>query len=63
MLLRFKKATLDFTGVKEIGQAFTHELFVVWQRRNPEIELNCIGMEEDVERMIRRVLVDVGEQT
>ncbi len=63
MLLRFKKATLDFTGVKGIGQAFTHELFVVWQRRNPEIELNCIGMEEDVERMIRRVLVDAGEKT
>ncbi len=63
MLLRFKKATLDFTGVKGIGQAFTHELFVVWQKRNPEIELNCIGMAEDVERMIRRVLVDAGEQT
>ncbi len=29
MLLRFKKATLDFTGVTGIGQAFTHELFVV----------------------------------
>ena len=29
MLIRFKEATLDFTGVTSIGQAFTHELFVV----------------------------------
>lgn len=61
MLVRFKEATLDFTGVSSIGQAFTHELFVVWQRRNPDIVLNRIGMSQDVENMIKRVLVDASK--
>lgn len=61
MLVRFKEATLDFTGVSSIGQAFTHEMFVVWQRRNPDIILNRIGMSQDVENMIKRVLVDASK--
>ena len=61
MLIRFKEATLDFTGVTSIGQAFTHELFVVWQRKNPDIVLNRIGMGKDVENMIKRVLVDANK--
>ena len=51
----FKDVTLDFTGVEEVGQAFCHELFVVWKRNNPDIVINIVGACEDVNFMIQRV--------
>lgn len=36
---RFEEVILDFQCVKEIGQAFVHELFVVFAKKNPEIKL------------------------
>lgn len=56
MILNFKEITLDFTNVEEVGQAFVHELFVVWQSRNPDVQLKYIHTEQAVENMIRRVL-------
>ena len=50
----FKEIDLDFEGVEEVGQAFVHELFVVWQRNNPEIKLNVLSASDDVDFMIRR---------
>lgn len=61
MLTNFKEATLDFTGVSSIGQAFTHELFVVWQRQNLGMTLYLKGMSQNVENMIKRVLVDANK--
>ena len=52
---KFKEIDLDFTNVEEVGQAFCHELFVVWQNRNPDVLLNVCNPCEDVEYMIRRV--------
>jgi len=45
---------LDFTGVNEIGQAFSDEIFRVYARNHPEVELLPINANEDVTRMIRR---------
>ena len=56
MISRFQDVVLDFSGVKTIGQAFTHELFVVFRRDNPDIKFTCENMEEPVKNMIDRVL-------
>ena len=55
LILKFKEVDLDFTGVEEVGQAFCHELFVVWQGRNPQISLNVLNASIDVSNMIKRV--------
>lgn len=53
---KFKKVVLDFQGVNEIGQAFSDELFRVYGKNNPQIELIPINMNKDVERMWLRVM-------
>ena len=55
LIADFKEITLDFSGVEEVGQAFCHELFVVWQRNNPDIVVNIVGACDDVDFMIQRV--------
>ena len=51
----FEEVLLDFNGVSEIGQGFAHELFVVFQKKHPEIKLLPINTNEDVQRMIWHV--------
>lgn len=51
----FKEIDLDFSDVEEVGQAFSHELFIVWQSRNPDVVLNVTNANEAVDHMIRRV--------
>ncbi|MBR5757220.1 MAG: DUF4325 domain-containing protein [Thermoguttaceae bacterium] len=53
---KFRKITLDFKGVKEVGQAFVHELFVVFARENPSIQLEYVGANAFVKRTIERVV-------
>jgi hypothetical protein len=55
MIDPFKEITLDFSGVEEVGQAFCHELFVVWQRDHADVTLTVENAAEDVSFMIRRV--------
>ena len=52
---QFREATLDFSGVREIGQAFVHELFVVWKKDHPDFIMNIENASDDVLGMIRRV--------
>ena len=52
---QFREATLDFTGVRELGQAFAHELFIVWKKDHPDFTLNIENASDDVLGMIRRV--------
>lgn len=52
---RFEDVNLDFKDVSNIGQAFTHELFIVFQENNPNIKLNIINANDEVQRMISRV--------
>lgn len=55
LVSNFKEITLDFSGVEEVGQAFCHELFVVWQRNNPDVVLTVVNACDDVLFMIQRV--------
>ena len=55
MIVKFQVATLDFSGVESIGQGFTHELFIVFRRSCPDIDFECINMNEKVKNMILRV--------
>ncbi len=50
----FKVVLFDFTGVSEIGQAFADEIFRVFARKHPEIELTPIHANSAVKRMIER---------
>lgn len=53
---RFREVILDFRGVESIGPAFADEIFRVWRRAHPNITLAPSGMNEGVEKMIRRAL-------
>jgi hypothetical protein len=59
---RFKRVELDFAGVSEIGQAFADELFRVFARAHPEIQITPINTEPAVARMIRRVVSEGSAQ-
>lgn len=52
---KFEEVTLDFDGVEDIGQAFAHELFKVYNKDNTK-QINCINTNENVKFMIKRVL-------
>ncbi len=52
----FKRVILDFRGVTSIGQAFADEIFRVFRRENPEIELLWAAADQDVEKMILRAV-------
>ena len=60
MLSEFEEAVLDFNGVPGIGQAFTHELFVVWQKNHPDIHLELVNVPAEAAKMISRVKHDAG---
>lgn len=53
-LEKFQKATLDFKNVKTVGQAFADEIFRVWQRKYPEIKIEYINYNDNIEFMIKR---------
>jgi anti-sigma regulatory factor (Ser/Thr protein kinase) len=50
----FKVVVLDFTGVPTIGQAFADEIFRVFAKEHPGIELHTIHTNSEVKRMIER---------
>jgi len=49
---KFKTVLLDFSKVDSIGQAFADEVFRVFVRQHPEIDLLPIHLNEDIRRMI-----------
>lgn len=51
---KFERVLLDFKGVSTIGQAFADEIFRVFARANPTIEVIPIHANSDVKRMIAR---------
>jgi biotin operon repressor len=55
---RFREVVLDFRSIGSIGPAFADEIFRVWRRAHPSVALVPVGMNEDVEKMVRRALVD-----
>jgi Signal transduction histidine kinase len=54
---RFRHVVLDFSGVSTIGQAFADEIFRVFARVHPEVELVPIHAVPEVQQMIRRAEV------
>jgi anti-sigma regulatory factor (Ser/Thr protein kinase) len=54
-LQRFRRAEVDFTGIAEVGHGFADELFRVFSREHPGLELVPIGMAPRVAAMIEAV--------
>lgn len=52
---KFEEVELDFSGIENIGQAFTHELFIVFKRNHPKVTLIVKNANSKVENMIKRV--------
>ncbi|MCC7147340.1 MAG: DUF4325 domain-containing protein [Phycisphaeraceae bacterium] len=57
---RFKTVSLDFTGIDEIGQAFADEIFRVFQRQHPEIKIEVLRANSQVQKMIQHVLAETN---
>ncbi len=51
----FKTVIFDFKEVESIGQAFADEVFRVFARQHPEIEMHSINANSAVKRMIAHV--------
>ena len=51
---RFKYVDLDFTGVTTIGQAFADEIFRVYARATPQVELSCSHATPEIQQMVVR---------
>ena len=52
---RFRTVILDFEGIEQIGQGFADEVFRVFAREHPDIELVPIKANSQVRAMIERV--------
>lgn len=54
----FKEVILDFKGVPSIGQGFADEIFRVFAREHPGVNLITINANSEVKRMIERAKAD-----
>lgn len=54
-LEEYKIITLDFKGVEEVGQGFIDEIFHVFKKRHPEIQVIYINANPAIEFMIQRI--------
>ena len=52
---RFREVLLDFRGVEMIGQSFADEIFRVFHREHPEIEILEVNTSPEIDAMIRHV--------
>lgn len=52
----FEEVTFDFKDVTNIGQAFVHEIFVVFKRNHPTLNINVLNANDVVMKMINRVI-------
>lgn len=51
---RFREVILDFRGVKEIGQAFADEVFRVFAKEHPNVNIVPMFTTPEIDRMITR---------
>jgi len=49
---KFDTVLLDFSGVDQIGQAFSDEIFRVFTRRNPHIKIHTVNTSVEIDKMI-----------
>ena len=54
-LQRFRRAEVDFSGIADVGHGFADELFRVFSRDNPAVQLVPVGMAPRVAEMIASV--------
>jgi hypothetical protein len=54
-LAQFRRAELDFSGIAEVGHGFADELFRVFSRAHPALELVPLGMAPRVAQMVASV--------
>ena len=55
-LEKFKTVVLDFSHIKSAGQGFADEIFRVWRIHNPEVKVEAINTNENIDFMIKRAL-------
>jgi hypothetical protein len=55
-LPEFRRAEIDFEGIREIGHGFADELFRVFRREHPALDLVPVGMNPRVAAMVASVL-------
>jgi anti-sigma regulatory factor (Ser/Thr protein kinase) len=53
-LEKFKRIVIDFEGVVGIGQGFADEIFRVFQKAHPEIQMEPTHMSDSVSFMVKR---------
>jgi anti-sigma regulatory factor (Ser/Thr protein kinase) len=53
-LEKFKRIVIDFKGVAGVGQGFADEIFRVFQKARPQIQIEPINMLESVAFMVKR---------
>lgn len=58
---KFREVILDFSGVTQIGQAFADEMFRVYARGNPNVELIPIHTTPEIDKMIQHVESDARQ--
>jgi anti-sigma regulatory factor (Ser/Thr protein kinase) len=51
---KFKVVVFDFAGVEAIGQAFADEIFRVFKKQHPEMEIKSLNTSKEVAQMISR---------
>jgi hypothetical protein len=54
-LEKFREVVLDFRDVKSVGQGFTDEVFRVFARRHPGVEITVENTNSLIDAMIRHV--------
>ncbi len=54
-LTQFQRAELDFAGITDVGHGFVDEMFRVFRRDHPGVELVPIGMSANVAAMVHSV--------
>lgn len=57
----FEEIVLDFDGIDDIGQGFAHELFIVFQKRHPNVHFKVINANDDVKKMLAHVGSDIED--
>lgn len=49
---QFRRADINFAGIQDVGQGFADEMFRVFRRRHPGVELVPLGMTPQVAAMV-----------
>ena len=51
---KFRVVVFDFSGVEAVGQAFADEVFRVFKKQHPEMQIMSLNASKDVAQMISR---------